>query len=110
MLFGICPSASHIPKFWHTFKITYDDFMVIVEPFTQCKLHLCLFLLNCKYYQNEIWSNASVLSVTYPNIFLVDQYTEQSMKAPTWLALSGEIFKISATRYSENALPGSVCF
>ena len=25
------------------------------------KLHLCLFLMNPKYYQNETWSNTSVL-------------------------------------------------
>ena len=28
---------------------------------TKWKLHLFLFLLNPKYYQNEIWSNTSVL-------------------------------------------------
>ena len=34
---------------------------VIIGIATQCKLHLCLFLLYCKYYQNEIWPNTSVL-------------------------------------------------
>ena len=33
----------------------------------------------------------------------------KSTKASTWLAQNGEIFKICASRYSKNALPGSVC-
>ena len=32
MLFGVCPHASHIPKLWPTYVITYSDFMVIVKP------------------------------------------------------------------------------
>ena len=32
MLFGICPSMSFMPKFWHTNKIKYNNFMIIVEP------------------------------------------------------------------------------
>ena len=34
---------------------------VIISIAAQCKLHLCLFLLNPKPYQNEIWSNTNVL-------------------------------------------------
>ena len=34
---------------------------VTTDIATSWKLHLCLFLLNLKYYQNEIWSNTSVL-------------------------------------------------
>ena len=33
----------------------------IISITAQCKLHLGLFLLNTKSYQNEIWSNTSVL-------------------------------------------------
>ena len=29
--------------------------------------------------------------------------------SPPWLVLSGEMFKISVSRYFKNALPGSVC-
>ena len=32
MLFGICPCTSRTAKFWHTYVITYDDFMVIIKP------------------------------------------------------------------------------
>ena len=32
MLFGICPGASHAPKFWHMYVIKYSNFMIIVEP------------------------------------------------------------------------------
>ena len=28
MLFGFCPCTSRTAKFWHTYVITYDDFMV----------------------------------------------------------------------------------
>ena len=31
-------------------------------------LHLCLFLLNSKYYQNEIWSNINVSSTVIEGI------------------------------------------
>ena len=31
------------------------------QQISKFKLHLCLFLLNPKFYQNEIWSNTSVL-------------------------------------------------
>ena len=34
MPFGICPHMSHRPKFWHTYMITYNNFMVIVEPWS----------------------------------------------------------------------------
>ena len=34
----------------------------------------------------------------------------ESAKTPPLLVPSGEIFKILASRYSKNALPGSVCF
>ena len=34
---------------------------VIRGAATCWKLHLCLFFLNSKYYQNETWSNNSVL-------------------------------------------------
>ena len=34
MLFGICPRTSRTPKLWHMFMITYNDFVVIVEPWT----------------------------------------------------------------------------
>ena len=34
---------------------------VIIGIATLWKLHLCLFPLNRKYYQNEIWSNTSVV-------------------------------------------------
>ena len=55
----------------------YRDFCVFVKPTdfkicdiiisiaAQCKLDLCFFLLNPKSYQNEIWSNASVLYGKY---------------------------------------------
>ena len=51
----------------------YGDFCVFVKPAdfkicgvivsiaAQCKLDLCLFLLNAKSYQNEIWANTSVV-------------------------------------------------
>ena len=32
---------------------------------TEWEFHLCLFLLNSKYYQNKIWSNTSVLYEKY---------------------------------------------
>ena len=38
---------------------------VIIGVATSWKLHLYLFLLNPKYYQNEIWSNTSVLYDKY---------------------------------------------
>ena len=34
---------------------------IIINIARYWKLHLPLFLLNPKYYQNEIWSNTSVL-------------------------------------------------
>ena len=41
MLFGISPSTSRTPKFWHTYVITYGDFMVIVKPcYNYSKGHL----------------------------------------------------------------------
>ena len=46
----------------------YTDFKicdVIISIAMQCKLHLCLFLLNSKSYQNETWSNTSVLYDKY---------------------------------------------
>ena len=44
----------------------YQDFCVFMKSTdfkiaTSWKLQLCLFLLNTKYYQNEIWSNTSVV-------------------------------------------------
>ena len=32
MFFGICPRTSRTPKFWHTYVITYGDFIAIAEP------------------------------------------------------------------------------
>ena len=34
----------------------------------------------------------------------------ESRKTPPFLVPSGDIFKILASRYSKNALPGPVCF
>ena len=34
------------------------------------EVHLCLFLLNPKYFQNEIWSNTSALYDKHFNMFL----------------------------------------
>ena len=34
---------------------------VIIGIARSWKLHLCLFVLSLKYYQNELWSNTSVL-------------------------------------------------
>ena len=39
MFFGICPHTSRTPKFWHTYVITYGDFMVIVDPCNLTSLH-----------------------------------------------------------------------
>ena len=32
MLLDICPSTLRTPKFFHTYVITYGDFMAILEP------------------------------------------------------------------------------
>ena len=32
IIFGICPRVSHMPKFWQTCMIMYDNFMLIGEP------------------------------------------------------------------------------
>ena len=52
-------------KKWFVLEIYVFVFVkftdVIIDIATEWKLHLCLFLLNPKYYQNEIWSNISVL-------------------------------------------------
>ena len=32
IIFGICPCVSHMPKFWQTCMIMYDNFMLIGEP------------------------------------------------------------------------------
>ena len=37
------------------------EIFVFYEILRSLKLHLCLFLLNPKSYQNEIWANTSVL-------------------------------------------------
>ena len=41
MSFGICPRMSRMPKSWHTYVITYSNFMVIVEPSLSLKLCKC---------------------------------------------------------------------
>ena len=41
------------------------DFEIYEGTTAEWKLHLCLFLWNLKYYQNEIWSNTSVCCMTY---------------------------------------------
>ena len=38
---------------------------VIIGIATLWKLHFCLFLLNPKYHQNEIWSNIGILKQTF---------------------------------------------
>ena len=47
-----------MPKFWHMYKITYSDFMVIVEPYIYISSNLKLFFLSI----NSIASNVKVLN------------------------------------------------
>ena len=43
VFFGISSNTSHTSKFWHIYMITYDNFMVIVEP---CELGVSWKLLS----------------------------------------------------------------
>ena len=45
-------------------------FNVIIDIGANLKLHFRLFLLNAKYYQNEIWSNPSASFNKHFNMFL----------------------------------------
>ena len=32
MVFGVCPCTPRTPKFWYTYMMMYDNFMIIVKP------------------------------------------------------------------------------
>ena len=53
MLFGIFPCKSCMPKFWHTFVITYCNFMVTVEP----------WIMKAKFENNLV--NLSIISCSW---------------------------------------------
>ena len=65
-------------------------------------------LLNCT--TKTTFSEVIILfwTVTYPEFFWQTGTHMIRKKAPPLLAKSQEIFKICASRYSKNALPGSV--
>ena len=66
---------------------------VIISIATKWKLHSCLFLLNPKYYQNEIWSNTSVLYDTFLTCF--------SFIAGDWKLVPGPFMVLLKWKYSD---------
>ena len=69
MLFVIFPRTSGTPKFWHTYMVTYDNFMAIVKTWILIKYWQSVNLFCCKKFTPDVYLEPSWTSTI--NLFVV---------------------------------------